>query len=666
VHTLTSWATSVPFAVPFDEIGPTTAEPVSAGIYAVAPLLVGLPLASAALLLLLGRRSDKWGHWLGVLASAGAFVIGLLTFVGLQGRDADSRILDVPLGTWVEAGAFKVDAGMRLDQLSITFVLLVTFVGTLIHVYSVAYMEHDRDRRRFFAYLNLFIAAMLTLVLADSYLLLFVGWEGVGLASYLLIGFWNHRTPYAVAAKKAFVANRIGDIGLIVALGLMFATFGAVDFDTVLGADMSTVSQATMTGIGLMLLLAACGKSAQFPLQSWLGDAMAGPTPVSALIHAATMVTAGVYLIVRSSELFNAAPTAQLIVVIVGAITLLFGAIVGCAKDDIKKALAASTMSQIGYMVLAAGLGPAGYAFAIFHLVTHGFFKAGMFLGAGSVMHGMDDQVDMRRFGGLARYMKITYVTFGIGWLAILGVPPFSGFWSKDKIIEAAFIPIDGQEWRAWLFGGVALLGAGITAFYMSRLFFMTFEGERRWSTRTDGSPQHPHESSALMTWPMIILAVGSGALGMFLGLGGRFVDWLAPVTGEGEHGEPVIAPGLIMAVTIVLVVAGAVLAWRQYAISTVPVIPPVGAPLTRAARVDLYQDSVNDALLVEPGQHLTRSLVYVDRTLVDGAAVGVGESTAGLGSILRKTQTGFVRSYAATMLIGLVVLVATVLVIQS
>jgi NADH-quinone oxidoreductase subunit L len=666
VHTLTSWATSVPFAVPFDEIGPTTAEPVSAGIYAVAPLLVGLPLASAALLLLLGRRSDKWGHWLGVLASAGAFVIGLLTFVGLQGRDADSRILDVPLGTWVEAGAFKVDAGMRLDQLSITFVLLVTFVGTLIHVYSVAYMEHDRDRRRFFAYLNLFIAAMLTLVLADSYLLLFVGWEGVGLASYLLIGFWNHRTPYAVAAKKAFVANRIGDIGLIVALGLMFATFGAVDFDTVLGADMSTVSQATMTGIGLMLLLAACGKSAQFPLQSWLGDAMAGPTPVSALIHAATMVTAGVYLIVRSSELFNAAPTAQLIVVIVGAITLLFGAIVGCAKDDIKKALAASTMSQIGYMVLAAGLGPAGYAFAIFHLVTHGFFKAGMFLGAGSVMHGMDDQVDMRRFGGLARYMKITYVTFGIGWLAILGVPPFSGFWSKDKIIEAAFIPIDGQEWRAWLFGGVALLGAGITAFYMSRLFFMTFEGERRWSTRTDGSPQHPHESSALMTWPMIILAVGSGALGMFLGLGGRFVDWLAPVTGEGEHGEPVIVPGLIMAVTIVLVVAGAVLAWRQYAISTVPVIPPVGAPLTRAARVDLYQDSVNDALLVEPGQHLTRSLVYVDRTLVDGAAVGVGESTAGLGSILRKTQTGFVRSYAATMLIGLVVLVATVLVIQS
>nr|WP_233549561.1 NADH-quinone oxidoreductase subunit L [Cellulomonas rhizosphaerae] len=635
-------------------------------MYAVAPLLVGLPLASAAILLLLGRRSDKWGHWLGVLASAGAFVIGLLTFLAMLGRDSSSRILDVHLGTWIDAGAFHLDAGMRLDPLSLTFVLLVTFVGTLIHVYSVAYMDHDRDRRRFFAYLNLFVAAMLVLVLADSYLLLFVGWEGVGLASYLLIGFWNHRTPYAVAAKKAFIANRIGDIGLIVALGLMFATFGGVDFGTVLGADMSGVNQATLTGIGLMLLLAACGKSAQFPLQSWLGDAMAGPTPVSALIHAATMVTAGVYLIVRSSAIFDAAPTAQLVVVVVGAITLLFGAIVGCAKDDIKKALAASTMSQIGYMVLAAGLGPAGYAFAIFHLVTHGFFKAGMFLGAGSVMHGMDDQVDMRRFGGLARYMKITYVTFGLGWLAILGVPPFSGFWSKDKIIEAAFIPTDGQEWRAWVFGMVALLGAGITAFYMSRLFFMTFEGERRWSTKTDGSPQHPHESPALMTWPMIILAVGSAGLGLVLGLGGRFVDWLAPVTGSGEHGEPVLPAGVLIALTLVLVVAGAVLAWRRYAISTVPVIPPIGAPLTRAARVDLYQDAVNDALLVEPGQHLTRSLVYADKAVVDGGAVGIGQTTVGLGQILRKTQTGFVRSYAATMLIGLVVLVVAVLVIQS
>ena len=498
-----------------------------AGVLLVAPLLVGLPLLSAAVLLLSGRRSDRWGHWLGVLASAASFVVAAIVFVTMLQRSEDSRVIDVSLGTWIDAGAFQLDAGMRLDPLSLTFVLLVTFVGTLIHIYAVAYMDHDVDRRRFFAYLNLFVAAMLILVLADSYLLLFVGWEGVGLASYLLIGFWNYNTEYAVAAKKAFVANRIGDLGLIIALGLMFATFGAVDFGTVLSGADGSASQGTLTAIGLMLLLAACGKSAQFPLQSWLGDAMAGPTPVSALIHAATMVTAGVYLIVRSAPLFDAAPTAQLVVVIVGAITLLFGAIVGCAKDDIKKALAASTMSQIGYMILAAGLGPVGYAFAIFHLITHGFFKAGMFLGAGSVMHGMDDQVNMRRFGGLARYMTITWLTFMAGWLAIIGVPPFSGFFSKDKIIEAAFVPVDGAPWRAWVFGGITMLAAGITAFYMSRLFFMTFEGERRWSTKRDGSAQHPHESPKLMTWPMIVLAVGSVGLGFFLNSGaGSSTGW--------------------------------------------------------------------------------------------------------------------------------------------
>lgn len=665
MHTLTSIAGGLASLAPTDVLTPT-GEPVRGAIYAVAPLLVGIPLASAAILLLLGRRSDRWGHWLGVLASAAAFVIGLLTFVAMLGRPSEERSLTVNFGTWIDTGTFHVDAGILLDPLSLTFVLLVTFVGSLIHVYSVAYMDHDADRRRFFAYLNLFVAAMLVLVLADSFLLLFVGWEGVGLASYLLIGFWNHRTPYAVAAKKAFVANRIGDLGLIIALGLMFAHFGAVDFQTVLADPAATASEGTLTAIGLMLLLAACGKSAQFPLQSWLGDAMAGPTPVSALIHAATMVTAGVYLIVRSGAIFDGAPTAQLVVVIVGAITLLFGAIVGCAKDDIKKALAASTMSQIGYMVLAAGLGPVGYAFAIFHLVTHGFFKAGMFLGAGSVMHGMDDQVDMRRFGGLARYMKITWLTFMMGWLAILGIPPFSGFFSKDKIIEAAFIPQDGNVWRAWVFGTVTLLGAGITAFYMSRLFFMTFEGERRWAKRSDGSDQHPHEAPALMTWPMIVLAVGSVGLGALLASGSRFVDWLAPVTGHVEHEEPVLPEWVLIATTLAVVVAGLVLAWRRYAASTVPVVPPVGTALTRAARVDLYQDEVNDALLVEPGQHLTRSLVFADRAVVDGAVTGVGRTSVGLGELFRRVQTGYVRSYAASTLLGLLALVVVVLVVQS
>ncbi|CAN5391339.1 NADH-quinone oxidoreductase subunit L [soil metagenome] len=633
------------------------------GVLSLGWLLVALPAVSAAVLLLAGRRSDRWGHWLGVLAPGLSFVVGLVALIELLGRAAAERVVDVHLFSWIPAGAFTLDAGLRLDPLSLTFVLLVTFVGTLIHVYSVAYMEHDVDRRRFFAYLNLFVAAMLLLVLADSYLLLFVGWEGVGLASYLLIGFWNHKTPNAVAAKKAFIANRVGDIGLLVAMMIMFATFGAVDFTSV-HAGVAGASQGTLTALGLMLLLAACGKSAQFPLQSWLGDAMAGPTPVSALIHAATMVTAGVYLIVRSAPIFDATPDARLVVAIVGAITLLFGAVVGAAKDDIKKVLAASTMSQIGYMMLAAGLGPIGYAFAIFHLVTHGFFKAGMFLGAGSVMHGMDDQVDMRRFGGLARYMKVTWITFMAGWLAILGIPPFSGYWSKDKIIEAAFMPVDGSPWRAWVFGLVALLGAGLTAFYMSRLFFMTFEGEKRWSARLDGSKQHPHEAPKLMTVPMIVLAVGSIAIGFVLQLGGGLTGWLEPVTGHVDHeaSSPVLPVWLLVVLTLALVIAGVVLAWRQYATAPVPITPPRASVLTRAARVDLYQDEVNDALLVEPGQHLTRSLVYGDAQVVDGAFAGLAKLTVGLGSVVRKFQTGYARTYAATMLVGVVVLAAIVL----
>ena len=633
-------------------------------VNSLAPLLVAVPLASAAVLLLLGRRSDRWGHWLGLLASTAAFVVGALLLVELLGRPADDRSIRVHLFDWISAGRFDLSAGLLVDPLSLTFVLLVTFVGSLIHLYSVAYMAHDAARRRFFAYLNLFIAAMLILVLADSYLLLFVGWEGVGLASYLLIGFWNHHTPYAVAAKKAFVANRVGDIGLLVALMLMFATFGSVDFASVsAGIDGGLASTATLTATGLMLLLAACGKSAQFPLQSWLGDAMAGPTPVSALIHAATMVTAGVYLIVRSAPVFEGAPTAQLVVTVVGAITLVFGAVVGCAKDDIKKALAASTMSQIGYMVLAAGLGPVGYAFAIFHLVTHGFFKAGMFLGAGSVMHGMDDQTDMRRFGALRKYMVITWVTFGLGWLAILGVPPFSGFWSKDKIIESAFVVPEGAgEWRAWLFGAVALIGAGITAFYMSRLFFMTFHGSKRWTKDADGHEPHPHESPALMTIPMIVLAIGSVGLGFVLQLGGGLTTWLEPVTGHVEHHEPVLPVLVIQVVTLLAVAVGLVLAWRQYASLPVPETAPEGSALTRAARVDLYQDAVNDAVLVEPGRHLTRSLVYGDRTAVDGTFTGLGRLTVGIGELVRRLQTGYARQYAATMLLGLVVLAVVVL----
>ncbi len=634
--------------------------PADGAIQSGAWLLVALPLAGAAVLLLGGRRTDRWGHWLALGLSWAAFVWGALLFFSIQGNDAEARSRDLHLFDWVAAGNFKVDAGFLLDPLSLAFVLLVTFVGSLIHVYSVAYMEHDPDRRRFFAYLNLFVAAMLLLVLADSYLLLYVGWEGVGLASYLLIGFWNHNPNYATAAKKAFIVNRVGDIGLSLAIMAMFAGFGSVSYSGVL-SQANKGSEGLLTFIGLMLLLGACGKSAQFPLQSWLGDAMAGPTPVSALIHAATMVTAGVYLVVRSGPIFDGAPNAQLCVVIVGAITLTYGAIVGCAKDDIKKALAASTMSQIGYMMLAAGLGPVGAAFAIFHLLTHGFFKAGMFLGAGSVMHGMNDSVDMRRFGRLSGVMKITWATFGLGWLAILGVPPFSGFFSKDKIIEAAFV---GDGWRPWVFGTVALLGAGVTAFYMSRLFFMTFQGNKDHGKRWP-KDAHPHESPLLMVVPMVILSVGSAFLGLALGISNAMVHWLEPVTGPHPEDDPVVNTYLLSGITLVLIALGIALAWRMYWQENVPEVAPRGSLLTRAARRDLFQDDLNEALFMRPGQYLTRVLVFIDNRGIDGAVGGLAALVGGLGGRLRRVQSGLVRSYAASMLAGVVILLGGVLAVR-
>lgn len=639
-------------------------------------LLVAAPLLGAAVLLCGGRRLDKAGHWLGTLLAAASFVIGAVLFFDMLGKGTEERALHQHLFSWVPVESFQADIAFQLDQLSMTFVLLITGVGTLIHVYSIGYMAHDERRRRFFGYLNLFLAAMLLLVLADNYLLLYFGWEGVGLASYLLIGFWQHKPSAATAAKKAFLVNRVGDMGLSIAIMLMFTTFGTFTFGPVLAATGET-SEGMMTAIGLMLLLAACGKSAQVPLQSWLGDAMEGPTPVSALIHAATMVTAGVYLITRSGAIFNAAPDAQLAVVVVGAVTLLFGAIVGCAKDDIKKALAGSTMSQIGYMILAAGLGPIGYAFAIMHLVTHGFFKAGLFLGAGSVMHGMNDEVDMRKYGGLRKYMPVTFVTFGLGYLAIIGFPGLSGFWSKDKIIEAAFAK-GGTE--GWILGGVALLGAGITAYYMTRVMLMTFFGEKRWQPAPDpdkapsvepgievhpGEMPHPHESPKSMTVPMIVLAFGSVFAGALFSLNSAFVNWLKPVT-EFEHGHPPISAGTVTASTVVVLLIGVGIAYAQYGRRPVPVAAPRGSLLTRAARRDLLQDDFNHIVLVRGGEHLTRSLVYVDHTLVDGVVNGTAASVGGLSGRLRKLQNGFARSYAVSMFGGTAVLIAATLLMRG
>jgi NADH-quinone oxidoreductase subunit L len=630
-------------------------QPAS-GVTSLAWLLVALPLLGCAILLFGGRRTNRFGPLLATGLSWASFALGAAIFLAMLGRSGPQRAESLNLYTWIQAGRFQVNVGMLIDPLSMAFVLLVTFVGSLILVYSLAYMDHDPDKRRFFGYLNLFVASMLLLVLANSYLVLYVGWEGVGLASYLLIGFWNHVPANAAAANKAFVANRVGDFGVSVAIMLMFVTFGTVTFAGV-DAGITGANTGALTAIGLTLLLGACGKSAQFPLQSWLGDAMAGPTPVSALIHAATMVTAGVYLIVRSHAIFEASPTAQTFVVIVGAITLIFGAVVGCAKDDIKKALAASTMSQIGYMMLAAGLGPVGYVFAIFHLLNHGFFKAGMFLGAGSVMHGMDDQVDMRRFGNLSGAMKITWVTFGLGWLAILGVWPFSGYWSKDRIIEAAFI---GQGWRPWVFGSAALIGAGITAFYMSRLFFMTFQGKKRWP-----KDAHPHESPRRMTVPMIILAFGSAFLGLILGPTNAIQSWLGPVFGPHAEGEPVITAWLLTVLTLLLIAGAVFLAWLRYWRDAVPVVAPVGTALTRAARQDLYQDDVNEALLMRPGLHLTRSLVFFDTRGVDGVVGGLAALIGGSSARVRRIQNGFVRSYALTMLAGVVLILGVVWVVQ-
>jgi NADH-quinone oxidoreductase subunit L len=618
-------------------------------------LVIVLPLAGAAILLLAGRRSDGWGHLLGCLAALASFAAGVVLFVDMLGRHAEDRVVHQALFSWVPVAGLHVDFGLQLDALSMCFVLLITGVGSLIHIYSIGYMAEDPERRRFFAYLNLFLAAMLLLVLADNYLGLYVGWEGVGLASYLLIGFWQHKPSAATAAKKAFVVNRVGDMGLAIALMVMFAYIGSISFAGVFSAAPG-LGEGTLTAIGLLLLLAACGKSAQVPLQSWLGDAMEGPTPVSALIHAATMVTAGVYLIVRSGPVFDLAPTAQLGVVIVGAVTLLFGAIVGCAKDDIKKALAASTMSQIGYMVLAAGLGPAGYAFAIMHLLTHGFFKAGLFLGAGSVMHAMNDEVNMRRYGGLRKAVPITFATFGLGYLAIIGVPPLAGFFSKDGIIEAA---LGAGGVKGPILGGAAILGAGITAFYMTRVMLMTFFGEKRWA-----DDAHPHEAPAVMTWPMILLAVGSVASGGFFAIGGTLQHWLEPVVGahEAAHATPV---WVATTVILVVVAAGIAIAYRMYGTRAVPAEVPAGSALTVAARQDLYGDAFNERAFMRPGQMLTEGLVEIDDDAVDGAANGLAALVGRVSDGFRQLQTGFARSYALSMLGGAALVVAAILAVN-
>jgi NADH-quinone oxidoreductase subunit L len=613
------------------------------GFFTLAWLLIAIPAASSAVLLLVGRRADRWAPYLGAAAPLASFAIGLYYFINLLGRDEATRAVSVPLYNWISSGQWQIDVGLLIDQLSIVFVLLITGVGGLIHVYSVGYMAHDDKRRRFFAFLNFFVAAMLLLVLADNYLVLFVGWEGVGLASYLLIGFWQYKPVAATAAKKAFVVNRVGDVGMSIAVMVMLATFGSSAFVDV-NEGMPNVGATTALILGLLLLLAACGKSAQVPLQSWLLDAMEGPTPVSALIHAATMVTAGVYLITRSNAIFTESLPASTAVVVVGTVTLLFGAWIGCAKDDIKRVLAGSTMSQIGYMMLAAGIGPAGYAYAIFHLLTHGFFKADMFLGAGSVMHATNDEVDMRHYGALRRLMPITFVTFAAGYLAIIGFPFFSGFYSKDHIIEVAFE-------RSAVVGGLAMLGAGITGFYMTRLMLMTFFGAKRWQPDV-----HPHESPRVMTVPLIFLGIGSAIGGLVLN--NWIVGWLDPAVGGGvPEAEPpsLLHFSTVAFVTLVVVAIGvAISVWLFGPRRDIPLTQQQSRSfLTLAGRNDLYGDAFNEAVFMRPGQQLTSGLVRLEDYGIDGTVNGTAATIGAMSARLRRVQNGFVRSYALTMTLG-------------
>ena len=625
--------------IALESIDSVVTSEVATGVFANMWLLIALPLLGAIVLLLGGNRTNSFGPLLAVVLPIASFGFAVYLWTELLALPTQSRSQNLVLFEWINIGSFQVPFGLQLDPLSMSFVLLITGVGSLIHIYSLGYMNHDLGKRRFFGYLNLFVAAMLLLVLADNYLLLYVGWEGVGLASYLLIGYYQHKPSAAAAAKKAFVVNRVGDVGLSLAIMLMFLAFHTVTFAGI--SDKAEQGSATaLFLIGLFLLIGAAGKSAQVPLQSWLLDAMEGPTPVSALIHAATMVTAGVYLIVRSNSIYDLSIAAQNAVIVVGVVTLLAGAVIGIAKDDIKKALAASTMSQIGYMVLAAGLGPIGYVYAIMHLLTHGFFKAGMFLGAGSVMHAMNDEVDMRKYGALRKVMLITFSTFFVGYLAILGIPPFAGFYSKDLIIEAAFD-------RSLIAGFATLLGAGVTAFYMSRLVLMTFFSNKRWE-----DDAHPHESPLTMTVPMVILAIGSVGSGFLLTFNDSLKKWLAPVTGY-QTPEPPIAVPILIAMTLITVAAGVAIAvmlyWRQVA-STAPNDVSI---FTKAARKDLYGDAINEAVFMRGGQKVVSATKVFDNSVVEGFVQFISRLTLGISNLVRSSQTGYTRNYALAMLLG-------------
>ncbi|MBK5224628.1 MAG: NADH-quinone oxidoreductase subunit L [Acidimicrobiia bacterium] len=646
-------------------------------------LIPALPLAGFLTLLVLGRRlGEPMAGWLATAAMGGSFLATVAVFLGLLDRPGDDRFFNQVLFEWVPAGNLSVDAGFLVDPLSITMALFITGVATLIHLYSVGYMHGDPNFSKFFLYLNLFAASMLVLVLGDNMLMTFLGWEGVGTCSYLLVSFWFTSEANASAGKKAFVTNRIGDWGFMVAMFLTFATIGSLSYADLISSSMSgEIAAVTATGIALLLLVGAAGKSAQLPLFVWLPDAMAGPTPVSALIHAATMVTAGVYLFVRVNPVVAAAyDWVPDVIAWVGVLTALVAATIAVAQNDIKKVLAYSTISQLGFMFFAIGSG--AYVAAIFHVITHAFFKALLFLGSGSVIHGMHDEQDMRRMGGLRRFMPITGATFIVGWLAIAGVPPFSGFWSKDEILLYAW----ADSKAIWALGSIAAL---LTAFYMSRQVFMVFFGEPRWNealpvaaaapggnpdaevepesedvapAEVDEHPEHhvedPHESPWTMTLPLVVLAgaaIVAGGLNLpftpdlhFLG------HWLEPsLFGNEAHVDATTGTKVFVAgFSVVLALAGVALAalvylQRRFDSAVIE---------QRAFAEGWWIDSTFARVVAGPGRQLFDLAAWFDRTIIDGAVNGVASGVRVGGTALRTLQTGYVRTYALAVGLGAVV----------
>jgi NADH-quinone oxidoreductase subunit L len=637
-----------------------------------------LPLAGAAINGFFGRESSKRAISTIALFFCGA-AFATAVFIAANFSSA-SAPYSFPLAHWIRSGSFQVDFSFYLDQLSLVMLLVVTGVGFLIHIYSVGYMWDDDGYYRFMSYLNLFMFFMLTLVLAKNYLVMFIGWEGVGLASYLLIGFWFTKDSAAAAGKKAFIVNRIGDFGFLIALFLIINHFHSLDFPTVFQAVAPLTSETAgagfLTAIGLLLMVGAAGKSAQIPLYVWLPDAMEGPTPVSALIHAATMVTAGVYMVARSHVIFERAPMALTVVAIIGTLTALFAATIGIAQTDIKKVLAYSTVSQLGYMFMACGVG--AFSAGIFHLMTHAFFKGLLFLAAGSVIHGVGGEQDMRKMGGLRQYMPVTFVTMGIATLAIAGIPPFAGFWSKDEILWQAF----GTSWVYWLIG---VITAFITSFYMFRLMYMTFGGEYRGSASDPGHSAHghaahghdahghghgdPHESPWVMLGPLVILAVLS-VFGGFVGHGNRFEHFLAPVFQQGAN---VIAQEtsdagksteyLLMVISISVAGLGWLLAWLLY--SRRPQLPARIAAslggLYQAVVHKYYVDEIYAAVFVKPLIEGSTTILWhgVDQDVIDATVNNSATAAREVSDAARQMQSGNLRSYAGWVAAGGAVVIA-------